>query len=234
MRNKIYYLIIVALMFLFVFVCQVNAGDTKVDDSSKMGPNVVGEGNEWTPFQLTFYVPLQLFPTNWDVHGIRANLIMGGNKNVYGLDMGGIIQVTDGTGAGIQIAHMLSLTSTFSGLQLGFVNIVEKKLTGMQIGFSNEAENMSGIQISVMGNGFIFQPTGEDIKGIQLSGFANVVANSVKGVQIGILYNEAEEVNGIQIGLVNYARRMTGVQIGIVNIIKASRWPFVPLINLYF
>jgi len=234
MRYKIVFSAIVVTMLLCVDVSRVNAGDTKVGDGSKVAPNVVVEGKEWTPFQLTFLVPFQLSPSNRDVYGMRANLIIGENKNVCGLDIGGIIQGTDGTGAGIQIAHVISLTSTFYGLQLGLVNMVEKKLAGMQIGFGNETGDMSGLQMAVLGNGFTFEPIRGDIKGVQLSGFANVVAHSVKGVQIAVAYNEAEEVDGLQIGFVNYTDRMTGLQIGIVNIIKEGAVAFCPIINFNF
>ena len=37
---------------------------------------------------------------------------------------------------------------------------------------------------------------------------------------MALLCNEAEKVNGIQIGLCNYCEKMNGVQIGIVNYCK--------------
>ena len=44
----------------------------------------------------------------------------------------------------------------------------------------------------------------------------------------------ADEVEGFQLGLVNYTRRMRGIQVGVVNIIRDSPLFFWPITNAYF
>jgi hypothetical protein len=56
------------------------------------------------------------------------------------------------------------------------------------------------------------------LHGAVLSGVANVTRGRVNGAQIATMVNIAEDVDGVQIGLVNVGRRVQGVQIGLVNV----------------
>lgn len=49
------------------------------------------------------------------------------------------------------------------------------------------------------------------------------------GVQVG-LFNGSVEMKGVQLGLVNYANAARGIQIGLVNVISESSPGFFPLI----
>ena len=42
----------------------------------------------WTPLQLSLWEPVQLFPEDFDVYGIRLNLAYGSNKSVAALTPG--------------------------------------------------------------------------------------------------------------------------------------------------
>jgi hypothetical protein len=53
-------------------------------------------------------------------------------------------------------------------------------------------------------------------------------------VQIGTLYNQAEAIEGVQLGLVNVCNKIKGAQIGLFNVIMDSKVPFLPIINARF
>ena len=42
----------------------------------------------WTPFQLALFSPLQTFPEEVDVRGLRTNLLYGDNADFRGVDLG--------------------------------------------------------------------------------------------------------------------------------------------------
>lgn len=250
---------------------------------------------EWTPFQLSLVKPVQLFPEETKVEGLRLNLIYGVNKDVTGLDLGIVNEVT-GTTKGVQAAYMLGgnishdlygaqvvygfggvnvASGEANGLQIagifGGVNWVEEfngvqlsgvlgginkaaNLTGLQVtvafGGINKASDVSGMQIAGILGGLNFA---DDVSGVQMAGtFAGVnvsdnlsgaqlsglfginIAKDVSGVQIGSLYNQADAMEGLQLGLVNLCNKMKGVQVGLINIITESNIPFFPVINANF
>jgi hypothetical protein len=70
------------------------------------------------------------------------------------------------------------------------------------------------------------------MRGIQL-GILNS-AIDMRGVQCGLLWNDAKHAKGIQVGMLNTAQTMTGIQIGIVNYINESPVSCLPIINAHF
>jgi hypothetical protein len=93
---------------------------------------------EWTPFQLSLVKPVQLFPEETKVEGLRLNLIYGVNKEVTGLDLGIVNEVT-GTTKGVQAAYILggNISRDLYGAQivygLGGVNVASGQANGLQI-----------------------------------------------------------------------------------------------------
>jgi hypothetical protein len=75
-----------------------------------------------------------------------------------------------------------------------------------------------------------------NLKGVQISGLllGLNMAQNTRGLQLATLYNQAEDMQGLQLGLVNICTRMRGVQIGLANVIKESKVPFFPIINASF
>jgi hypothetical protein len=180
-----------------------------------------GWAGDCSPLQISFIPPLQLVPAEKDVCGLRLNLPLGGNDNIYGLDLGffgdareskgiqlnlignstgNVLQLTDNYQQGIQLAGLLNLNfGNSDGIQIaGFVNIAASVVQGMQIA---GVKNM-----------------GRDVRGIQIAG----------------LLNFAESVRGVQIGLINVTGKLSGLQIGLVNYIGESPVPILPIINLKF
>ena len=183
-------------------------------------------GAEYTPLQLSLVNPIQLFPEETSVHGLRINLIYGVNKEVNGLDFGPINRTT-GTTKGLQIGAFpyggVNITENLVGLQLG----------GAWAGANFASGEVTGVQISGIFGGI---NTAGDLHGVQIAGvFIGInLAKDTKGLQLATLYNQAEAMQGLQFGLVNVCKRMNGVQIGLVNVIQESKLPFFPIINASF
>jgi len=147
------------------------------------------------PIQLSLFHPVQIFNKETKVHGLRINLLYGVNDEMTGIDLGLVNRTTGPT----------------QGLQLGFfpfggINISED-LEGVQFaGFWGGANiaygKVSGLQLSGIVGGF---NKANDLNGIQLAGILLGVnlAKNTKGVQISSLYNQATQIKGLQLGLVN-------------------------------
>lgn len=181
---------------------------------------------ESTPLQLSLLHPLQIFPKETKVQGLRINLLYGVNDEMTGIDLGAINRTTGKT-QGLQLGAFpfggVNITGNLDGIQFGGfwggVNLADGDVSGLQIsgifGGFNKAGNLNGAQIAGI------------LLGVNL-------ANNTKGIQIATLYNQAEKIKGIQIGFVNVCKQMTGVQIGLANVIKESRVPFLPVVNARF
>ncbi|HEY4743725.1 MAG TPA: hypothetical protein VIH45_03645 [Desulfuromonadaceae bacterium] len=196
---------------------------------------------EWTPFQLSLVNPVQLFPEESRVQGVRINLLYGVNREVDGLDYGPVNRTT-GTTQGVQTGAFpfggINITGDLYGMQVGGVlgglNIAGGEVHGVQISgiFAgiNRAGNVSGVQLSGIIGGI---NKAENVSGVQIAGtFLGVnLAKNVQGFQLGTIYNQAGAMEGLQLGLVNVCSKMQGVQIGLVNVIKENNIPFFPIVN---
>lgn len=199
-------------------------------------------GADSTPVQLALINPVQVFPETTSVQGLRINLIYGVNANLQGFDWGLVNRVTHAT-KGLQAGAFpwggVNITGDLKGLQLGGigggVNIANGDTTGMQLlgilGGINKAKTLQGMQLA----GIIGVNYAQTLKGGQVVGFIGVnIANDLKGVQCALLCNQADTVQGLQVGLVNICTQMYGVQIGLVNIIKQGTVPVFPIVNVQF
>jgi len=76
---------------------------------------------------------------------------------------------------------------------------------------------------------------GYRMRGIQLSGLANVVATDMQGLQVGTInfgsdqqglqvgaINASEDLRGIQVGITNSTFDLHGLQIGLINVIEGG------------
>jgi hypothetical protein len=199
---------------------------------------------EWTPFQLSLVKPVQLFPEETKVEGLRINLLYGVNKEVAGLDYG-VINRTTGTTQGVQLGAFpfggINITENLYGMQfggiLGGVNIAGEDVEGLQIsgifGGINKAGNLKGVQVAGAIGGINMA---ENVSGVQIAGIYLGInlAKNMSGVQVGTIYNQAQIMEGVQLGLVNVCNKMHGIQLGLVNIITESSVPFFPVINAGF
>lgn len=129
---------------------------------------VIGVGttaqSQSKPVQLALFNPVQIFPENTSISGIRLSLIYGKNTSVSGIDWGLVTHTTAGKSLGWRAAFVGINEANFVGLESGFVNINEQNVEGVQWGFYNQAGYMNGLQL----------------------GFINH-AGSMKGLQIGLI-----------------------------------------------
>lgn len=115
----------------------------------------------FSPFGLSLVPPLQLPAEDWDVTGLRLNLLMGRNRDVGFIDLGvlaniadcdsrgitvsGVFNKVDGEATGIVIAP-LNFTGSVSGVEVGLFNRVERGM-GLMVGLVNYAGQFDGMQI---------------------------------------------------------------------------------------
>jgi len=186
----------------------------------------VKESSVWgTPFQFSIWNPIQLFPEDWNVYGLRMNVFYGKNQDVYGLDLGLLANRAKNI-TGIQIAGFGNKAfESLRGIQIAGIgnNCSNADIYGIQIGFGNRAKNLIGIQI---GGG---AEASASSTGIQFGGLYTKT-DELKGVQTGLL-NITEKGFGLQFGIGNIATKMSGIQIGLINVIQNGFIPVFPIIN---
>ncbi len=159
--------------------------------------------NGFTVFQFSVTERYQLFDESRDVYGLRINLFGGKNKNVYGIDVGGVnncrkmrgIQAsvawnvvqdsanTDGLPiVGLQFAGVFNLNSSVTPEEK--LNFVLVQIAGiMNINYNN----FHGVQVSG-----IINKNRDSFHGLQLSGIFNYAGDDVFGIQIASLFNYIE------------------------------------------
>jgi hypothetical protein len=119
------------------------------------------------PIQLALVTPIQIFPENYSISGIRLNLLYGSNVSVKGLDVGLVNHTTTGKFKGLQYGLVGLSDSDFAGWQDCFVNITNKKFEGFQSGWVNYADNMNGFQLGLVNYA-------KKAKGLQI-GLVNII-----------------------------------------------------------
>lgn len=119
---------------------------------------------EGKPVQLALVAPVQLFPQETPITGLRLSLIYGRNTSITGVDLGLVNHTTSGMSKGYQWGLVGLADADFMGWQNNFVNTTKGNFEGFQWGFVNYANHASGFQL----------------------GFVNY-AVSMRGLQIGLV-----------------------------------------------
>ncbi len=176
-----------------------------------------------SPLAVSLVPPVQFPPSDFGVTGLRLSVIYGHHRDMYGIDLGLLGNVTDQEAVGIAIAGGANIhqgMTTILGLELaGGVNYAKEKL------------NVLGVQAAGLMN---FVMAESSVNGFQLSALGNVAPfTTIRGAQIG-LYNRAKSVYGIQIGLVNDTDNLHGLQIGLANFHRTGLFYVSPIINVGF
>jgi len=119
------------------------------------------------PIQISLFNPIQIFPENTSIAGLRLNIIYGKNANMVGLDWGFVNQTT-GTQTGVQWGGINLVDGGFKGWQSGWVNITHGNSLGLQTGLVNyHGGYFNGLQWSLVNYT-------ETLKGLQL-GLINII-----------------------------------------------------------
>lgn len=129
---------------------------------------VSAEDAPMSPVMISLLTPAQTPSPEWDVNGLRINLLYGRCRDMYGLDIG-LVNQTSGKQLGLAVGLVNYGEADVTGLQIGGVNIGER-VKALQIGLYNEADDMSGIQIGLINHTRIMQ-------GCQI-GLINVIENN--------------------------------------------------------
>ncbi len=159
-------------------------------------------------------LPLVSFPNeNYDVYGLRINVLAGRHRSLYGLDVGLVGNSVSGNAGGLQVAGFYNTVGSSSGaLQCAlFFNRARQDFTGLQSSWVNLTE--------------------ETLQGVQL-GLGNMCC-TLNGFQSGLI-NKCDVGGGVQIGLLNFSTRLSGVQIGLLNFNDDSLVPVCPILNCAF
>jgi hypothetical protein len=175
----------------------------------------------------TWAVPMQLslpgvnLPAG-DVHGARFNVLYGETSNVKGVNLSlGLSEMQNFTGVDVGLFFGVShVKQNFKGLAINFVNWHEGQDRGVNMAFVNSANKVSGINF-----GGVNLNNGTD--GLNWGGVNVVRGQSL--VDIGII-NYAERTH-FQFGLINATHHLEGLQIGLVNYAANGILPILPLVN---
>lgn len=175
-----------------------------------------------SPLAVVGIAPVQFPPDDFNILGARVG-VLGHHRNVYGIDLGLLGNITDQNFVGIAISGLFNVTSGNTvaiGLQfagVGNINSQKTRVIGFQIA---GLTNINHAESSVVG--------------FQLATLANLASHTkIYGVQAGLI-NKANKVYGLQIGLYNYAESLTGLQIGLINVHRQGFFGISPLINFGF
>jgi hypothetical protein len=102
------------------------------------------------PIQIALFTPLQIFPEEVSITGVRWNVLYGKNSSVTGLDFGLVNRTTEKMSVGIQFGIMGFADRGWTGWQSNFVNVTRNEFKGFQFGFLNYAEDANGLMIGVI------------------------------------------------------------------------------------
>lgn len=121
-----------------------------------------------TPLMFSIMNPAQVPSENYDVNGLRIDLLYGKCRNLTGLDVG-LVNYATGRETGLEVGLVNSAEKSFTGLQIGVANVSDR-VRALQIGVFNGADDMSGMQIGLINHTRI-------MRGCQI-GLVNVIENN--------------------------------------------------------
>jgi hypothetical protein len=197
------------------------------------------------------------------VSGFQAGLWEARAENLKGVQLGGVFSESGNDANGIQLAVLFAESTDTRGIQIGGLTARSKRTKGIQIsgvlsrseldadgllqasGILAETGQMKGcLQVAGTAANVIGESDGIQIGGIstmagsltgwQTSLLWNYVFEHVNGVQLSGVYNHAQSIHGVQIGLINHCSRLEGVQIGLLNTVKEARFSTCPLLRVDF
>ncbi len=175
-----------------------------------------------SPLSVGLFPPVQFPPSDFSVTGIRASLLWGRHRDVYGIDVGLLGNITDQSFTGIGVSGLFNATH-------GTTNVIGLQAAGLA-NFNTNKTSVYGVQFATLLNK---NDAESSLSGVALS-LVNLSPNmNVYGAQIGI-YNKARAVYGFQIGLVNDCTDLHGLQIGLVNFHTNGLFVVAPILNFGF
>jgi hypothetical protein len=225
---------------------------------------LLGKAREVSGFQIAGLSAIAESETDqgW-VKGLQAGLYEARAENLAGVQLGGVFTETGWYANGIQLGLLFTESRYTRGIQIGGLTARSKETTGIQLGglmakseiradgilqgaiLLAETGDLKGcLQLALVSANAIGESDGIQVGGVstmagsldglQIAGIWNFVYENVNGAQIGLFYNHARVVRGLQLGLFNHCERLDGVQIGLFNTVKESRFSTCPLLRVDF
>lgn len=161
----------------------------------------------------------------------EEQLKKGFESNLRGIQFAGLSNIVLSNVFGFQASGILNQANgAFMGIQItGGINFVQKYSFGFQAsGLVNiSRESINGAQVAVLGNGTTGELIGLQVAAINSAGTMegkNSQDAASTGIQLGII-NLAKKMNGFQIGVINFGKKVQGTQIGLVNIYRPGNSP---------
>ncbi len=176
----------------------------------------------FTPLSLNLAPPVQFPPEDYSITGARLSLLWGKHRDVYGIDLGVLGNITEQDFVGVGLSGLFNSTkgsTTIIGLQAAGVANVNSGKTSVY-----------GLQLALAMN---YNTAEATIAGLQVA-MANVSEHStIYGAQLGV-YNRADTVYGFQIGIVNSTKNLHGIQLGLMNFNDSGPFKISPFLNVGF
>ena len=116
------------------------------------------------PVNIALINPIQIFPENTTITGVRLNILYGKNVSMTGIDFGLVNHIGGGGFTGAQFGLVNLCDGKFLGFQDGILNLADGDVEGLQWGLFNKGNYVNGLQF----------------------GLVNYAA-SMKGLQIGLV-----------------------------------------------
>jgi len=201
----------------------------------------------WTAVAFGLATPVQL-PwgwDKWDVFGFDFNIFLSQAPLCYGLQIGGIGNMTSRNMIGFGCGGLFNWSNgkvygvrttlglnyndgTVYGVDIGAIGW-HKDVKGCDIELACcVQDNIVGFNASLLGSYTVNESYGCTMGALN-------IADTAYGAQVALAYNQCEELHGCQIGIVNYCRECAwGFQIGLVNIILDNKVKVLPIVNCYF
>ncbi len=101
------------------------------------------------PIQLAIFTPIQLFPAQDNISGVRLSLLYTKNASVSGLDWGFVTRTTN-ISKGLQTGFVSIADARFVGFQYSWVNVCKTDFEGFQWGIVNYARECNGFQLGLV------------------------------------------------------------------------------------
>lgn len=120
-------------------------------------------------------------------------------------------------------------SNSIKGLRINLIYGKNARMTGFDWGFVNHTtSNQVGIQWGFVGY------TEGNFNGWQ-NNFVSFTKGLFTGLQTGFVSYNSSKVNGLQFSVFNYAETLNGIQLGLINVIgKGGFVPVFPFFNFSF
>ncbi|HMN67979.1 MAG TPA: hypothetical protein PKC28_05520 [Bdellovibrionales bacterium] len=176
----------------------------------------------FSPLGIGVVPPVQFPPEDFSITGARVSLLYGQHRDMYGLDVGVLGNITEQNFVGLAVAGGMNWNK-------GYTTILGLQLAGVA-NYGQEKTTVVGVQAALALNVLKAESS---VTGLQLA-LANIAGHtSIYGLQVGI-YNKALNVYGLQLGLVNVAQSLHGIQIGLINFHTQGLFSVSPILNIGF